>query len=114
MKRNIASDTFGDSKEFSVLNKIVDILIELNDDNKFIYCARLLEKYRKSMKSINSLDKKARMYLLCIIKDDYRKKISVESNKGNIPKNLYTHLDNLIVGLYRKEYNMLIFTKNEQ
>jgi len=103
MKTNVTPGTFGNSNEFPVINKIVEILIELDNDSKFVYCSRLLQRFSVSMSSINIIDKKTRLYLCKLISDDFRNNLLYSYGSGNIPLNLYTHLDNLIVGLYRKE-----------
>jgi len=103
MKTNVTPGLFGNSNEFPVINKIVEILIELDNDNKCKYCSRLLQHFNRMMSHISQIDKKTRISLCLLILTDFRNNLLKSYESGNIPLNLYTHLDNLIVGLYRKE-----------
>ena len=107
--KKINQESFGDPKQFPVIDSIVGIFntrIESNKYNKneFKYCANLIREYNMSLSNLNVIDKEWRKYYMRLVKNDFLDRLS----KSKLTKIIYTHMCNLIVGIHRQKIEVFI------
>ena len=109
-KVEIKTSTLGDEKIFPVLIPLVEILKE-SEYKHFTRCASILQSYRNILNEYNGMDKKIRLYTYRLINEDYLRGLDFSKSEHNLPKNIYTHMRNLIVAIYRNKCNLINGTK---
>jgi hypothetical protein len=96
--------TLGSSPSLMVIN---DMLIKLNDPkitNRVTACyLHPREEIAKLKKYVKPHDVPYYTRLLMLVRDRAMQK--VDRQKGNIPKDLYTHLRCAVVGVFRDAFN---------
>jgi len=102
----IKTSTFGDEKEYPVLIPLVEILKE-SEYKHFTRCASMIQSYRNILNEYNGMDKKIRLYTYRLIKEDYLRGLDCSKNEHDLPENIYTHVRNLIVAIYRNKCDLI-------
>ena len=110
-KNNLDYTSFGDINQYPVIINIIDIL---NNNNYKYYkkCASFIQSYNTRLNKMTQYitDKENKSYLLNLIKNDFL----LNLDKMNLPNNIYTHMKNLTISIFRYKLSLTNYKKQAQ